>query len=104
MPEKNSSRSIGSIGRKIARRVHIIFPTHLGDVFTLFVVVALAAGGAFFWYYAWLPSIETQEITIEERIPRFSEEELDGLVEVLEGREEASTAPVVPPARNPFLP
>ena len=95
---KKRRRRLGGLRRGIAA----IVPEHFGDVFFLFLIAALATGAAFFWLFAWLPSNEIIAPPQHERIPLFRDEELEEIVDILEARTEASTAPVVPPTRDPF--
>jgi len=97
-PQKKSKKFSLNLGDQFAA----IFPEHLGDIFTLFLIVAFTSGAVFFWVFAWIPAGEFIVDEPSAGIPVFSEGELTEIVEILEAREEASTAPVEPPQRDPF--
>lgn len=92
--------------KKGKRSVFSIFaalvPEHFGDFFTIAVMLIIALGAFFFFQFAWLTTTQSLEGEAATQIPFFAEEELNEIVKVLEAREEASTAPVVPPTRDPF--
>lgn len=97
-PHKNPKKFSLNLGDQFAA----IFPEHLGDIFALLLVVVLSSGAVFFWVFAWIPAGEFIVDEPSAGIPVFSEGELTEIVEILEAREEASTAPVEPPPRDPF--
>lgn len=98
---------------KISKKLHIdlsgierlfvkLIPEHFGDLFVLTLIAVFALGAVFFFLFAWLPVSENPAPQKLERIPFFSDDELMQIVKILKAREEASTAPVTPPARDPF--
>ena len=95
--------------KEARRSVHLreipalLFPEHLGDIFVVSMVFALAVGAGFFWFVAWIPSNEVPTHTEQEGIQQFQDEELQEIITILENREEASKAPVITPARDPFF-
>ena len=80
----------------------VVFPQHLGDVFVIMMILALAIGAGAFWFLAWLPTNELPVQEPGENIQQFSEQELQDILKILDAREEASKAPVIPPTRDPF--
>lgn len=109
MPEQpkppTKRRSGGRFGLLSLRdRLAVLVPEHFGDLFTSALVFAFAIGAALFWFFAWLPANESPTQREAPRIvPFFDEDELRAIVEIIEAREEASTAPVLDtPARDPF--
>lgn len=81
---------------------HLLFPEHVGDIFVVAMILALAIGAGLFWFLAWIPTNEAAMTNPHDNIQQFSDEELEEIITILENREEASKAPVVPPARDPF--
>ena len=81
---------------------HLLFPEHIGDIFVVAMIFALAIGAGLFWFLAWIPTNEAAMTNPQDNIQQFSDEELEEIITILENREEASKAPVVPPARDPF--
>ena len=79
-----------------------LVPEHLGDISLIALVAAFGMGLMLFWFLAWVPVSEPLSEWHQEQIPFFSDGELNALIETLDARTEASTAPVVPPARDPF--
>lgn len=86
----------------LRRRLAALVPEHFGDVFFALLVIVMGIGAGFFWLLALLPSSEKPAENASANIPRFIDEELDDIIKILNARTEASTAPVVPPDRNPF--
>lgn len=106
MADKHAKRGKEKRARRFRlapkRAISALVPEHLGDVFSLLLVMALAGGAAIFFLFAWLPTEEEAAAEAQRAIPFFSEDELQEIVKVLDAREEASTAPVESLARDPF--
>lgn len=79
-----------------------IFPQHIGDIFVVLMVLAMAIGAAIFWFLAWIPSNDVPLRQTQDNIQQFSDTELQEIITILDNREEASKAPVITPARDPF--
>jgi hypothetical protein len=99
-PKKPSKRKRAQL--RLGELLASLVPEHFGDFFFLTIIVALALGATVFWFFAWLPSTESVSIDTEASLPAFSDEELEKIIGILESRTEASTAPVLPPTRDPF--
>jgi hypothetical protein len=80
----------------------LVFPEHVGDLFTLGILLVFAIGATLFYFLAWLPTHDVASQDVSGNIQRFSETELQEIIDILEAREEASRAPVIPPERDPF--
>jgi hypothetical protein len=80
----------------------LVFPEHVGDLFTLGILLVFAIGATLFYFLAWLPTHDVGSQDVSGNIQRFSETELQEIIDILEAREEASRAPVIPPERDPF--
>jgi len=106
--KKKEKRKKKKEPKKPHQKVHIkdvpgvVFPQHLGDVFVIMMILALAIGAGAFWFLAWLPTNELPVQKPGENLQQFSEEELQDILKILDAREEASKAPVIPPTRDPF--
>ena len=92
---KKGKRSIFSV-------FSALVPEHLGDFFTIVIVLVMAIGAYFFYQFAWRTTTDPLPGKPVKQVPIFSEDQLNEIIKILEEREEASTAPVVPPARDPF--
>ena len=77
-------------------------PEHLGDIVFLLLVVSLFVGGTLLWMLAWIPTHVAVDENVAKSIPFFVDEELERITDILDARTEASTAPVIPPTRDPF--
>jgi len=99
---RTSVRTAARRKRRLKDLPALLFPAHVGDLFTLVILLVFAAGATVFYFLAWLPTHDAPVQEVGGNIQRFSEQELDEIIRILEAREEASTAPVIPPVRDPF--
>lgn len=81
----------------------LLFPEHVGDIFMVAMILALAVGAGAFWFLAWIPTHEVAVQGTQDNIQQFSDKELQDIITILENREEASQAPVITPDRDPFF-